>query len=197
LDLMMKRQLLATGATFGNWTVIDQMIIKGHCVSLCKCKCGTERLIRNADLRAGRKSCRCSMRTRDGKSTSQEYICWRNMIARCTNPATDSYYLYGGRGIRVCDRWLVFSQFLDDMGDIPSKGMSIDRIDSDGHYEPSNCRWATSYEQARNRRNNHRITAYGETLTLTQWAARSKINASTIYRRLKRGLTGEDAICGK
>lgn len=194
----MKRQTLEVGAAFGNWTVLEQLTHKGHSVSRCKCKCGTERLIRNEVLRSGgTKSCRCLMRTRDGKSTSDEYICWRNMIARCTNPSTDSYYLYGGRGICVCDRWLVFSQFLDDMGDIPSKGMSIDRIDSNGHYQPDNCRWATSYEQSNNRRNNHRITAHGETLTITQWAARSGIHPCTIYRRLKRGLTEEDAICGK
>lgn len=194
----MKRQILKSGETFGNWTVLEQLIHKGHSASRCRCKCGTERIIRNESLRAGgTKSCRCSMRTQDGKSTSKEYICWSNMIARCTNPDADSYYLYGGRGISVCDRWLVFSQFLDDMGEIPNKAMSIDRIDFNGHYEPSNCRWATSYEQSRNRRNNHRITARGETLTLMEWAARSQIAKSTIYRRLKRGLTEEDAVCGK
>lgn len=198
LELRMKRQIFKHGETFGNWTVLEQLTHKGHCVSRCRCKCGTERIIRNECLRSGRrKSCGCSMRTQDGKSKSKEYNSWKNMLTRCTNPASDNYPLYGGRGIRVCDRWLVFSNFLDDMGYIPSKGMSIDRIDSDGHYEKTNCRWATACEQSNNRRNNHLITAYGETLTLMQWAKKSKINKSTIFRRLKRGLTEEEAVCGK
>lgn len=92
------------------------------------------------------------MRKKHGRHGTPEYISWGGMIQRCTNPNYYQFRLYGGRGIKVCDEWLKsFSAFYDDMGERP-EGTSLDRIDSDGNYEPSNCRWATALEQSRNRR---------------------------------------------
>lgn len=90
-----------------------------------------------------------------GKASSRTYRIWRGMQSRCFNPKVKEYRYYGARGIIVCDRWRDFRNFLADMGEIPS-GLSIDRINNDGNYEPGNCKWSTAKEQANNRRSNKR-----------------------------------------
>lgn len=115
------------------------------------------------------------------------------MIDRCQNPKSCNYPRYGARGIRVCDRWQTFENFREDMGD-PSDGLSIDRIDGDGDYEPANCRWATKKEQSSNMRSNVKITFRGVTHCATEWGRLVGINAHTILGRLKSGWPASEAL---
>ena len=109
------------------------------------------------------------------------------MKQRCFNPKTAQYKNYGQRGITVCQRWLdSFDNFLADMGIAPS-GMSIDRVDVNGNYEPANCKWAANKEQQNNRRNNHRIEFNGKCLTLREWASYLGRHETTLQSRLKQG----------
>ena len=122
---------------------------------LCKCDCGATATVRGSDLRAGDvKSCGCLARKHGHVGPdvpSPTYHSWQAMRQRCTNPNTVAWKYYGARGIRVCERWQTFVNFLADMGERPA-GKTLDRIDCDGNYEPGNCRWATQAEQIRNRR---------------------------------------------
>ena len=121
------------------------------------------------------------------KTATREYRIWIAMIQRCTKPVSSSYAYYGGRGIAVCGRWAnSFDAFLADMGRCPS-GMSLDRINPDGNYEPANCRWATRLEQARNKTNTKRYDHDGLSLTAAEWAERSGVEYGTIRSRLRRG----------
>lgn len=122
-----------------------------------------------------------------GMSGTSTYRSWVSMVQRCTNPNNGRYSSYGGRGITVCDRWLSFLNFDEDMGERP-EGKSIDRYpDVNGNYEPSNCRWATPKEQGCNRRNNRLIEFGGKTATLSQWAEQIGIPRETLLSRLDRG----------
>lgn len=133
-------------------------------------------------------------RNMHGKSNHELYITYRKMRQRCLNPKSDSFRYYGGRGIKICDRWInSFENFLDDMGERP-EGMTLDRIDVNGNYEPSNCRWATAKEQMNNTRYNRVITINGVTMSLAMWSDEYGVSATTIYGRLKRGWSLEQAI---
>lgn len=126
------------------------------------------------------------MATKHGLHRSREYGIWRGMRERCGNPRRPEYPNYGGRGIRVCDRWQEFAAFYEDMGPCPP-GYSIDRIDNDGNYEPGNCRWASRVEQQRNRSDNALLTIDGVTATLAEWSERSGLRHATLDARLRRG----------
>lgn len=115
------------------------------------------------------------------------YCIWKKMRQRCLNPNDSKYHLYGGRGIKVCERWNNFKNFLDDMGDVP-KGKTLERKDTNGNYELNNCVWATQKEQQNNRRNNVMLTFNGETLTLPQWAQKLGLTASGLRSRLERNV---------
>lgn len=123
--------------------------------------------------------------TGEGRNNPHEFTCWRAMHGRCSNPRNKSYRLYGGRGVRVCERWHDFRLFLDDMGPRPTLAHSIDRIDSNGNYEPGNCRWATPKEQSRNCRSNRMLTHGGETKTLSAWAEEHGLGVGTLAHRLR------------
>lgn len=115
------------------------------------------------------------------------------MRQRCLNPRSRNYEFWGGRGIRICDRWGRFENFLADMGEMPA-GMSLDRIDVNGNYSPENCRWATHTEQMNNRRNNRMIEFQGERLSLAEWARRVGVKYHTLMARLDMGMSIERAF---
>lgn len=131
--------------------------------------------------------------TTHGMSGTPTYSSWKMMIQRCTNPRNGNYAYYGAKGVKVCERWLTFENFLEDMGE--RKGYkTIERVNRDGDYEPSNCRWATRKEQAQNRRDTRLITLHGVTKSLTQWAREKKLGVNMIRSRLARGWSIEDAF---
>ncbi len=115
---------------------------------------------------------------------SLEYTSWRSMIQRCLNPNNDAYDRYGGSGIKICNRWRSFPNFLSDMGQRPSRDYCIERINNSGGYYPSNCRWATMKEQSNNRRTNRLIEHDGLVLTVAQWGTRLGMQGQTITKRI-------------
>ena len=116
----------------------------------------------------------------------REYSIWKGMRKRCNNPRCKSFNNYGARGIKICERWNDYSSFLSDMGRCPI-GMTLERIDNNGDYQPSNCRWATRKEQNNNKRN-HRILEFeGRKQNLAQWATEVGVPASILSNRLRRG----------
>lgn len=194
-----------TGMKFGRLTVVSlntELTTTRSAVWKCECECGKEKNIDGSSLRRGdTKSCGCYRiektiftNTTHGNSKKREYPVWIGMIRRCLNPDSNSFKRYGGRGIKVCERWRdSFENFYTDMGPRPP-GSSIDRIDNDGDYEPKNCRWATWIEQCRNRRNNRLIEHSGKIQTLSAWAIETGIDGDSISSRLKAGWTVADAL---
>ena len=158
---------------------------------ICRCDCGTVITAILTNLRRGNTlSCGCLQKERaasakyiHGYRNTTTYKSWTEMRGRCKNESNHAYYRYGGRGIKVCNRWSSFILFLKDMGECPPN-MSIDRIDNDGDYEPGNCRWATKKEQARNTSRNIIIEYKGEKKCLASWAESCGIKAATLRKRL-------------
>lgn len=186
----------------------------GHAQWRCLCDCGAEVIVRSTKLLSGiAKSCGClrsadsmirhrlrqeaAIGTRHGHAGDSEhtraYSSWLNMRARCTNPNQKDYQRYGGRGITVCERWSVFQNFLNDMGE-PPDGYTIERKDRNGNYEPSNCHWVDRRVQANNRSSNRLLTHDGITLTAVQWAEQLGVSPALIYNRLRLGWSDTDAL---
>jgi hypothetical protein len=184
-----------TGLVYGDWTVVSVDQDNPRKKLLCRCSCGVERSVFRTNLLSGN-SISCGHATRRGHvfkygletSKHPEYRVWQQIIHRCTKPTSQVWRYYGGRGIKVCERWREsFDNFHDDMGPRPSSGHSIDRIDVNGDYTPENCRWATSDEQGRNKRSNNLIEFNGRTQTISDWSRETGITVSAIFHRIRSG----------
>lgn len=203
------RYIDLTGKVFGRLTVISKApATEGNRGARwnCVCECGNTTVSRSDGLNNGRtKSCGChraelggkrmvEMHTTHGMCGTPEYRTWRSIMNRCTNPNDPSFKDYGARGISVCDRWESFENFYADMGDKPA-GLSIERLDVNGNYDPLNCVWADRETQANNKRNSHYITYEGVTKTLSQWAKYFNIPVWKLNQRLTRDrLSFDEAI---
>lgn len=172
---------------------------------LCRCDCGSYVTLSTVSLNPNRPTLSCGCLANELTSnrkkvhgftkSNPEYRAWCAMRTRCNNPNTSQYRDYGGRGIKVCDRWSDFLVFLADMGPKPTPDHSLDRIDVNGDYCPENCRWATRLQQNNNARSNWNITFQGETMTISQWSKRVGINEGTLYNRIAiRHLPAEIAL---
>ena len=139
------------------------------------------------------------------KQFPREHNSWAGAKARCLCPTNKAYLKYGGRGIKICERWLGpmgFTNFLEDMGPKPSyrkftsgKGIyTLDRIDNDGDYCPENCRWATAIQQTRNRKIVRRIEIEGEQKTIQEWATETGLSYATIHQRYEKGIRGKKLL---
>jgi len=167
----------------------------------CVCECGKTTKTATYDLLAGKsKSCGCvgiekvgKLNLKHGLSKTKEYAAWTNIRDRCYNKNNKHFYLYGGTGIKVCDRWInSFEDFLSDMGKAPTPNHSIDRYpNNSGNYEPLNCRWATTLEQNRNQRSNKWLEYDGVKKMQTDWAVLLNANQSEVSRMLKTKNIGD------
>lgn len=167
-------------------------------VWLCRCLCGKTLEVVGASLVSkNTESCGClhiDKVTTHRSCRSSEYKSWSGMLSRCRSETNPDWDNYGGRGITVCDRWLEFENFLEDMRPKPSPKHSIDRINNNGNYEPINCRWATRVEQDNNKRTNRMLTYNGETMCLTAWARRIGMNPVSLHSRIAKGMSVEEAV---
>ncbi len=168
----------------------------------CKCDCGNRSLVPSYNLTSGNtKSCGCigknvlgnATRTH-GKSDTAEYNTWLRMKQRCNDPNCERYPRYGGRGIKICSRWQVFENFFQDMGPKPSPIYSIERVNNDGDYDPSNCKWATRDEQYSNTSRNVFFEFGGVVKTMMQWCRHYNICEGTVRRRIKLGWSPDVAF---
>jgi hypothetical protein len=191
----MSRIIEVPGTRYGRWVVLGPATnaTDGRTRWMCRCACGTERPVQSNNLRSGKStSCGCANigpvthgHSRGGKLTDT-YKTWSGMLDRCTRENSRPYAYYGGRGIQVCARWQSFDNFLADMGERPP-GMSIDRIDNDGDYEPGNVRWANPTQQSRNRRYNVVLEFQGTSRCVQEWAEHLGVRAKMLLWRFHRG----------
>lgn len=161
----------------------------------CRCDCGKTVTVASSHLRSGNsRSCGClssdttSQRNRThGPSGTRVYRIWEHIHKRCSVPSHNDHKDYGGRGIRVCERWSSFEAFFADMGHPPSEDHSIDRRDTNGHYEKDNCKWSTNVEQANNRRNTVFLTLNGVSRSRSDWARELGLSPGAIKARQRLG----------
>lgn len=173
---------------YGSWTTIERSVRGNRSIWLCRCTCGDIKYVGHWNLVSGTsRSCWNCRFVTHGASQSPEYRTWTSMRHRCLYEHNKNYKNYGGRGIKICDRWLnSFENFREDMGERPP-GTSLDRIDNEGGYDPSNCKWSTTAEQASNKRSNVRVEYEGQSYTLTQLALKLGIKKRTLSSRYEVG----------
>lgn len=195
---------IKVGDRFSRLVILRQSKREGEPRWICRCDCGDEKEILDRSLKNGHtRSCGCIHRERavrlgQGKRThghspkpngkqqlTAEYQAWRSMRRRVLDPTSSSYKDYGGRGITICQRWLIFENFLADVGLKPDPSFTLERRDNNGPYSPENCYWASRTTQGRNKRNNVRVTIDGVTRTISEWAEVSGIKAGTLQQRVK------------
>lgn len=199
-----------TGRRFGRLTVLSRAENRnGVTYWLCKCDCGNEKEIRASHLKdGGTTSCGCyceevreefykirDARPRSTRKQERLYRIWKGLRSRCNNKNYPKHSRYGGRGITVCKEWddyLVFKIWALENG--YSDELQIDRIDNDGNYGPSNCRWVTSKQNCNNKSTCHYLTVNGTTHTLSEWADITGVPMRTIWMRIKYGLPEEKII---
>lgn len=199
------------GKRYGKLTILGYKDINAKwndLMALCRCDCGNEKYIRLNKVRTGwTQSCGClhreitsQMHYKHGGSKERLYNVWDNIKARCYNPNNTEYQNYGGRGIGLCKEWMEYSNFrtwayangYDE--EAPYSQCTIDRIDVNGNYEPSNCRWVDCETQCNNKRNNIRISYNGETHTVKEWSEITGLKRSVIKDRYQRGIPAEDIL---
>jgi hypothetical protein len=206
-DMSEKKCLI--GEKFHKLTVISEAAPRRFANSngpvrywLCRCDCGEMREVQQSAWIAKRfKSCGCHNKevqrermTTHGAVKTREYSSWKHAKQRCYNPKHESYHNYGGRGITMCDRWKESPEnFLADMGPCP-KGCTLDRIDTNGNYEPSNCKWSTKKEQDRNRRTNKVYTVKGVTGCIVELCEHFEISKHSFYTRRALGWSVEKSL---
>lgn len=197
-----------TGKRVGRLTVIKEMPRpEGERQTLwhVRCDCGVEKFsVMSSSLKSNKTtSCGCYRKEvmsymgvpeRERSFRNKVYNAWNSMVNRCTSPVNRQFPNYGGRGIKVCQRWLEsFDAFVDDMG-VPAKDMSLDRIDVNGNYEPSNCRWATSIQQAQNKRASVYYEWNGEELCLMEICRRENVRYESVFGRVKKGVPVYESV---
>lgn len=197
--------------TFGRWTVLEESepkMYRGRRMRfwLCKCDCGTIRPVDERALKSGKsKSCGCyhsdimhdvgKINKTHGMTNTRLYRIYKHMINRCYRQDDSRYDIYGARGITVCSEWSTFENFSKwALENGYSDDLSIDRIDVNKNYSPDNCRWADIKTQANNKRNVNKYSYNGEEHTIPEWADMYGIRYKTLWKRLKRGMSIEDAL---
>lgn len=187
---IMSQLIDLTNAAFGRLVVISRMCNDrfGRAQWLCSCECGLTVVVQSNNLKSGNtRSCGC-LNIRHGYCKTLKpprvYNIWQCMVQRCINPNNPRYKDYGGRGIQVCEKWRKFQNFLDDVGDPPTKTHSIDRINNNKGYCKSNCQWATSKQQSRNTSRNLSIFFDNRRQCLHDWAKELNIHPSTLRNRI-------------
>lgn len=192
------RFLNLDGQVFGRLTILAY---HGKRYWYCRCSCGNLALCCGYDVQSGKvASCGCyriEHPFKHGKSRTALYKLWQGMIARCENPQKKQFHRYGGRGIKVCERWHDFDLFSLDVGDRPSTQHSLERKDNDGDYTPLNCKWADKKEQSNNRTDTVWLTLKGITKSRMDWCREFNLSPTTVANRKKKGMTDEQALTHK
>jgi len=191
------RALEIAGQRFNKLTVIKKGSNKnGKARWICRCDCGTMSTIITSQIINGHtKTCGCArggVKTH-GLTNTSEYVIWCAIVQRTTNPKCKAYYSYGGRGIDLCERWREFKNFYKDMGPRP-EFYTVERMDNNKGYSPSNCKWDTRKSQARNTRRNRYITIDNITKSLAEWHEESPVCKGTFYNRKRRGFSDKEAL---